>query len=173
VSAAPDVAGVVEGWRVWLVARRRGEVRLAGVVYKAVWPPGEPLVAECLRRSGRLVARARGRWPHAAPGAGCTCGIYATQLERVLPYLEDDPYDVAPARVLGRVALWGTVVECERGWRASHAYPSRLLVALGDTRSRIDGGALALDLTAYGVPVEIVDGGWRQAVRAAAEPAAA
>jgi hypothetical protein len=48
-------------------------------------------------------------------------------------------------RVAGRVRLWGTVVECERGWRASHAYPSRLLVALDDGRSRLDAGSLALE----------------------------
>jgi hypothetical protein len=30
---------------------------------------------------------------------------------------------------LGRVSLWGSVIECERGWRASYAYPAALYVA--------------------------------------------
>ena len=34
---------------------------------------------------------------------------------------------VAP-RVLGRVSLWGDVVECAWGWRASFAYPAQIYV---------------------------------------------
>ena len=33
----------------------------------------------------------------------------------------NDPHTVG--RVLGRVLLWGRVVEHEHGWRASHALP--------------------------------------------------
>jgi hypothetical protein len=61
-------------------------------------------------------------------------------------------------RVIGRVSLWGSIVECEDGWRASHAYPERLYVPL---RSESDNGrdarAIAHELTAYGVPVELLD----------------
>ncbi|TMK73645.1 MAG: hypothetical protein E6G50_01190 [Actinobacteria bacterium] len=37
----------------------------------------------------------------------------------------DDPQTVR--RVLGRVLLWGRVVEHELGWRASHALPLDLV----------------------------------------------
>jgi len=55
------------------------------------------------------------------------------------------------------------VVECERGWRASHAYPARLYLLLGGDRHLsflprrgADAERLALALRAYGVPVELV-----------------
>jgi hypothetical protein len=55
--------------------------------------------------------------------------------------------------VIGTVSLWGDVVECERGWRAAFAYPSRLFVPLG-----FPGAAeQAVGLADYGVPVELVD----------------
>ena len=62
--------------------------------------------------------------------------------------------------MLGRVALWGQVVECERGWRGSHAYPEHIFVPTtasdGKPIARVD--ELALGLTDYGVPVELVEG---------------
>ncbi len=55
------------------------------------------------------------------------------------------------------------MVECERGWRASHAYPARLYLPLGGDRHLsflpgrgADAERLALALRAYGVPVELV-----------------
>ena len=55
--------------------------------------------------------------------------------------------------VIGTVSLWGDVLECERGWRAAFAYPSRLFVPLG-----FPGAAeQAVGLEDYGVPVELLD----------------
>jgi hypothetical protein len=31
--------------------------------------------------------------------------------------------------VLGRVLLWGSVVECDHGWRAEYAYPAALYLS--------------------------------------------
>ena len=42
-------------------------------------------------------------------------------------------------RLLGQVALWGKVVECERGWRAERAYPVGL--ELADVAARYGVGA--------------------------------
>jgi hypothetical protein len=65
--------------------------------------------------------------------------------------------------VIGRVFLWGSVVECERGWRAARAYPAQLYLPLGRhgrlsfvARRAADAEELALALRAYGVPVELV-----------------
>ena len=62
--------------------------------------------------------------------------------------------------MIGTVSLWGRVVECTRGWRASRAYPSRIYVPqrpapywLRAERSE----EIALGLTDYGVPVELLD----------------
>jgi hypothetical protein len=61
---------------------------------------------------------------HDAPHEDCSCGIHAARdPASVWTYLHgrDDPQTVR--RVLGRVLLWGRVVEHELGWRASHARP--------------------------------------------------
>jgi hypothetical protein len=63
-------------------------------------------------------------------------------------------------RVIGLVSLWGSVVEGDRGWRASRGYPRRLYVparCLGGA-STVTAGEVALALTEYGVPVELLDG---------------
>ena len=55
---------------------------------------------------------------------------------------------------LGRVSLWGLVVECERGWRASHAYPERILLPVrpgAGAAEELD--ALTAALSVYGMPV--------------------
>jgi hypothetical protein len=69
----------------------------------------------------------------------------------------------AVGAVIGQVLLWGCVVECEHGWRASHAYPGRLFVPLGRrgrtsflSRPAADSARVAHALHAYRVPVELV-----------------
>jgi hypothetical protein len=153
VTEAPDFVEPFEGWRVWKVVRSDGRCSLASVVKRTLWPPGEALAAECLG-FGRLFARLRRRPRHDAPELRCDCGIYAAALEGVGQYVAEAPCR-GVARVLGKVALWGTVIECERGFRGSHAYPTRIYVPAdaGDPW-RISWEEVALDLCRYGVPVE-------------------
>jgi hypothetical protein len=109
---------------------------------------------------------------HAAPDEGCRCGIYAaataTQAAASLT-VPARPREEIIHHVIGRVSLWGTVVACERGWRAECAYPASLAVPalLPQTpkrrilhRRRRSRGRLAAEiasaLRAYGVPVELV-----------------
>src|SRR5262249_15273706 len=102
---------------------------------------------------------------HDPPWRLCTCGLYAVdRLERALVYLDRAAYGPEPlrnrlfCRVLGRVALWGSVLECEHGWRGSYAYPERLFVPATDPDGEAVPGVqeIALALTDYGVPVELV-----------------
>jgi hypothetical protein len=153
---APDFAEPLEAWRVWKVVRRDGVYSLGSVVQRTVWAAGEALVAECLA-GGRLARRLRRRkGRHEAPDVGCRCGIYAGELDVVGRYAADTPFS-AVSHVLGQVALWGTVVECERGYRASHAYPTRIYVpADAGEQWRIGWDEVALGLCRYGVPVEPV-----------------
>ncbi|RZT86134.1 hypothetical protein EV383_3023 [Pseudonocardia sediminis] len=144
---APDVAGVVVGWRTWQVrdpgpAAHRGPVRPGPVHPGAVrlrspvkvstdWPAGAALEARCELRG------------HPAPEPSCTCGLYAAR----------DPADVGGvgfggATLLGCVAMWGTVVEGERGWRAGTGRPVALFC--GPALSEDVRAGLAV---AYGVPV--------------------
>jgi hypothetical protein len=155
LAEAPDYAEPLEGWRVWRVVERNGRFRLGSVIKPTVWPAGRPLAAECLH--------SRGWWPwrrqsHDAPEEKCACGIYATTLARIGDYARDLlPHD-AVARVVGRVSLWGTVVECERGYRASRGYPLELWVPQDDGRGGLRQDELVELLADYGVPVAALDG---------------
>jgi hypothetical protein len=158
-ALAPDFIEPVVGWRAWLVSEVEGRPLLDGVVFHRIWRPGTPLVAECLHFRARLLRPWRRREPdHGAPGLVCKCGIYAAaEAGEALRYarpgwLPEPVRRPVLHRVIGRVALWGKVVECDQGWRASHAYPERLLVPARDDSAERIADALA----AYGVPVELV-----------------
>ena len=112
-TATPDYAEALIGWRVWCLVETRDGPRLASVIKDELWPHG-----------GELIARCHERGRHDAPEENCTCGIHAARdPATVWTYLRgrNDPPTVG--RALGRVALWGRVVEHEHGWRASHALP--------------------------------------------------
>jgi hypothetical protein len=67
-------------------------------------------------------------WSHAAPRKGHSCGIYALRdrgaAEAMLHEIGEAgrAYDRLPA-ALGRVSLWGRVIENTGGWRGQFAYP--------------------------------------------------
>lgn len=106
------LAEPIMGWRAWVLSgSRRGDlVRLLPIGdRKTPWPPREPA------RAGCAWARTHGE----APGVDCRCGLHATHR------LEPLRRARSPA-VLGRVALWGRVIEHEHGFRAQFAYPQRL-----------------------------------------------
>ena len=64
-------------------------------------------------------ARCRFNRRHQAPVLDCSCGLHASQTLAILRRTK------CPA-VLGRVALWGRVIEHEAGYRARFAYPQRV-----------------------------------------------
>ena len=167
VTRAPDAIDPAVGWRVWDVVPLDGSYRLCSLAFWTIWLPRRAATAACRRV---LVDRSWSRLPdHEAPGRECTCGIYATQTPRqVLDYAKQfRPRSDTAHRVVGRVSLWGTVIECTGGWRASLAYPSTIFVPTARARRRSVTGRLpaprrpveeiALELGVYGVPVEIVD----------------
>lgn len=154
-AQAPDYAEPLQGWRVWRVKGEGDELRLQSVVQKVVWHPCRPLAARCLRQRP-LIPRLGRRAPHAAPAEHCECGIYAADLHQLLPYLRPDPWLRGVALVFGQVALWGTVIECERGWRASHAYPSSIYVPASGIRRGLSPEELALALADYQVPIYVL-----------------
>jgi hypothetical protein len=154
-AVAPDYAEPFEAWRVWRVVGHGTQLTLASIVKRTLWPPCEPLAAECLRPT-RLLDWLRRRQPHPAPAPSCECGIYAGTLDVVRRYLTDTLPD-ARARVIGRVALWGTVVECEWGYRASYAYPLALWVPVpGRGRTWSGAESVAAGLERYRVPVRLL-----------------
>lgn len=161
---APDYVRPVVGWRTWLVVQENGALRLRSVAFKTVWQPCRELTARC-EQGRRFRWRLRRKAPHDAPSASCQCGIYAVpdvvQLSSYLT-LYDDPFCSSVVhRVFGQVSLWGSVVEAESGWRASHAYPARIFVPAHAASGCLIDPVLALELGEYGVPVEILGDGTR------------
>jgi hypothetical protein len=163
---APDYVDPTVAWRSWLVVAEGEEIRLSSVVFRNSWPPRCELKATCQRK---VVAFPRiwRRTPtgHAAPTERCRCGIYgAREAEQAATYV-DQLWNEEPLRppllhrAIGRVSLWGTVVECEDGWRASHAYPERIYLPRHGRRDEaiVEPGELAVSLSRYGVPVELID----------------
>ena len=162
MSAAPDYCHPVSGWRLWFLVSDNGRARLMSPVYPTVWQPGRELHAVCdLRR--REVLRPWRLRPaeHSAPGRRCSCGVHAVSRPGDLAaYVPSVAGRRIVHRVIGRVSLWGEVVEGSRGWRASNAYPAELWVPqMHMNRRRVaDLESLALQLADYGVPVRISDG---------------
>jgi hypothetical protein len=160
--AVPDFIEPVEAWRVWRVIMRDRSIVLQSLFAGTVWEPGVPLSATCAKRH-------RSRWRpwrvdppnHEVPDIDCSCGIYgARSVAAARWYLESRVFFSRGDRVVGRVALWGDVVESESGWRASRAYPIELLVPApttlqGGFRRRAYIDEIVLGLEAYRVPVDV------------------
>ena len=153
MTAAPDYVEPVLAWRTWLAVREGRRVTLRSVVFPTRWSPARPAVAACLRTPSFFERVRKKTRAHLAPASECACGIYGAALPTASSYL-GTPVNGAHVvgRVVGIVSLWGNVVECAAGWRASRGYPRHLFVPLGPLRE-----PLAEGLTAYGVPVDLVD----------------
>jgi len=127
---APLVPGRVYGLRTWVVT---ADERLAAPYQGTVWPAGgEPVVAACAEVG------------HAAPAAGCRCGVYAWH-----------PTPRAAKRVLqcrfevpGIVEAWGAVDVHADGFRAERARVHALVAHPDRHPARVRRLA-----TAYGAPV--------------------
>lgn len=113
-----------EGWRVWCVRETQSGLQLASVIHDADWPVGGEAVACCVEgRHGIHAAR--------DPGA-------------IWTYLRGrDDADVV-ARVLGRVALSGRVVEHEYGWRGERAAPLSFVTDDARMQSLLDANRVRL-----------------------------
>ena len=149
-TAVPDYAEPLCAWRLWEVEDVAGAPRLRSLYRLSFWPVGAPFEARCEAQRLRLPGRPR----HTAPAETCCCGIYGAPFELIRRELAfEDGLSPGCLFVLGTVSLWGDVLECERGWRAGLAYPSRLFVPLG-----VPGAAeRAVGLRDYGVPVELLE----------------
>jgi hypothetical protein len=165
VSRIPDRIEPAQGWRVWDVVLLDGTPRLCSLAFWSIWIPGRAVQATC--RRAPLEGVVAGLPPHDAPAEACRCGIYATaRLAETLAYSREvGRRRDTVHRVVGRVSLWGTVIECEGGWRSALGYPAALFVPglrrrrwrVGPTGAGLPVEDIAVGLAAYGVPVELLD----------------
>lgn len=155
-AAAPDYAAPVIGWRTWLVDDSGPEARLSSVVRDSAWPVGEPILAACTW----------GSISHPPPGRGCRCGIHAARDVAEAAFHAELPSVAGMPLGIGLVALWGRVVEGGAGWRASAAYPESLYLPVRRPEEGEIYDRIAWDLSAYGVPIAIVDCAGRGLVEA-------
>ena len=168
----PDAVEPVVGWRVWDVVELDGAYRLCSLAFWSIWLPGQELQAVCRRV---WVEGPSTLAPHDAPAPRCTCGVYGTRTAtQTLAYSRSvrRRHDTV-LRVVGRVSLWGRVVEAEAGWRAASGYPADVVVPAGTRRGRRRASsveAVALGLADYGVPVELVDASDERELGALLEP---
>jgi len=145
-ATAPDYVEPVIGWRIWRAVKCDGQYVLASLFNNIVWVPGKSLDARCLS----LISVAQ----HRSPDPKCHCGVYAARRESI-DWRRLGHRGLTPL-VVGRVSLWGPVVEGEHGWRAEHGYPERLFVPrVGKTLKERDQ-RVAESLEAYGVPTRTI-----------------
>ena len=151
LSRAPDFAEPVRAWRVWWVLLQEQTLPLRSLFFPLLWEPGGRVGAECLHRRLQRPWRRRS---HGAPHKRCDCGIYATTTTLsgaadYLRFLQPAPPETIQYAV-GRVSLWGLVIECEQGWRASCAYPAALYLPRRSAarRPRLTPRAMAEGLAA-------------------------
>jgi hypothetical protein len=145
----PDYAEPLRAWRLWAIADVRGSARLRSLYRRCIWHTGIPMAAHCYARRFRLWRRSE----HEAPVDTCSCGIYAVREDRIRSLWRNSELPPGFSLVIGSVSLWGDVIECEHGWRASFAYPSALFVPCltpGQDEA-------AIGLADYGVPVEVLE----------------
>lgn len=118
------VPGFIEAWRLWRVTPEFG---LKSLWRSWLWQPMDRVEAICQNGGDPPCCWDEHR-----------CGIYAwktrekAESEWASRYMRTRDNDLCLA--IGRVRLWGRVIEQEEGWRAQYAYPDFIWVA--DSRAQ-------------------------------------
>ena len=98
-------------WRVWLSSEGLSLHSVAAAPNLGEWQPLRPMEARCGYREMRPPACEC----DSCPSGDNKCGIYAYR---------EAPSSVTHAMgIVGRVAMWGTVIEHQTGYRSQYAYP--------------------------------------------------
>jgi hypothetical protein len=118
------------GWRAWKAERHL----LYSVNWDTPWPGMKRMEGGCAFGS----QAAGGFVMHEVPSSSCHCGIYAfktrAQADELALRVLDLSWDILTAEeavALGRISMWGRVVETERGYRAQYAYPYDVILLGG------------------------------------------
>ena len=137
MSAAPDLAGRVVGFRAWRIVGGR----LYSPYIPCTWD-GPVMHAACWP-ANRTLMQSRG-WlaePHDSPHRDCQCGVYAYHRPGVQTYYGEWEW------VEGIVTCWGRVEAHRDGLRAEHARVQALaLPPAHDPRRRATVAGIAATL---------------------------
>jgi hypothetical protein len=131
----PDGISPIVAYRLWQVDPGW---RLRSMSAPSAWSVGEWVHASCMMP--------RRGW-HAAPSAGCTCGLYAVKTRRQAADLLARTSAARPSAVhrglilCGVVELAGTIIEHDGGYRAERARLVELLPIRGAKRHTVIAAA--------------------------------
>ena len=115
----------VEAWRAWKIDEGNGPV-LHSLVRDWQWPARQKVHAVCHREEMGWGSSHRGE---GIPDVNCSCGFWATK-NRLSAQRPQVHSRYLKGIVVGKVALWGDIIEHEEGFRAQFAYPLSLEDAL-------------------------------------------
>jgi len=125
----------VVAWRSWRLGTYDTsagilEPFLRSCVYAEYWPAGERFEASCPR--------------HALPSRACGCGVHGvTSRDEALRWARWAGGALPNPIVVGRVNLWGRVLQFSRGYRAQYAYPYELEIPGGGNWDDLDVAEIA------------------------------
>ena len=134
------------GWRAWKVHRGR----LYSTVWGNLWPERTRLEARCGLGGRSSPGGLRGM--HDAPALQCDCGIYALKTREDALYLARQ-ITAPDISAIGRVSLWGRVVETQRGYRAQYGYVyDVMLLGASEADAREIRAQYAVDVSVAAAP---------------------
>lgn len=113
----------VFGWRWWDISKTGGLMSVNNVI----WPPNEPLEAECGTFDAKEVCRQTGEKP---PVYSCHCGYWAFSDPEIAAALPSQGY-FRSTKVFGCIEAWGDIVWHENGFRAEWCIPRAVVVLRG------------------------------------------
>lgn len=129
----PDSTEPIIAYRAW--GLNSGRLAPASFSPAAEWEPRKSPRAKCGGKFYISISETRCK----APDRDCHCGYHGFKTVADLRQVIHNP-------VLGRVALWGRVIEHEGGYRAEYAYPQVLY-----THPALDGDYIKTLADLYGI----------------------
>ena len=132
MSAAPDFASAVAGYRAW-------QLGPGGVLFPLALPAAPPWERGVNRA---LCLAPQGHDAHEAPGSDCTCGLHAL-------HRPSDPRLELGHPAVGAIAAWGEIEVYASGFRAEYA--SVIALVHGQSRATNPPPRLREAARRYGV----------------------
>ncbi len=138
----------VVAYRIWYVPLQP-ILQLRSYHIQTPWTPCQRLEAECRNHMSCVCAgefwTSTKREPEEPFTCSCSAGIYGwktfdqafemwrDEIEKMASFQAEEP--ITNRVALGKVFLWGRVIECEKGFRGLYAYPAGLYYTADNSKS--------------------------------------